>query len=303
MGGAGGLGKANIVVLGPNGSGKTCYMLAMYHAFKEGVGEFTLHTKDDDLGLYFEEAWFSIWKGRFLPEPTQITDKPYSFEFRHRFDVWMDFDWMDYRGGVLTARREATDIASFRQLVRRADCLFLCISGEHLQQAIRGRVRDIISDGAISRMRVFCDDAGPIPTVVLVTKSDLLHHRRRAEMLADVRRLFKPWFDDKRPIMICPVSVIDRENRDLPIVFFLYVFIRKQIAQAEKALRALRAEMEGRTSSCMGWVRETFGNLSNRKLRESIKRRNADLKRMMTRIQPLTDRLWKASLYYDNKEQ
>jgi len=302
MGDAGGLGKANIVILGHTGSGKTCYMLGMYHAFKEGVGEFTLHTKDHDSDLYFEEAWFKIRK-RHFPLPTEITTKPYSFEFRHRFDVLMQFDWTDYRGGILTARREATDLASFRQLVRRADCLFLCISGEHLQQAIRGRAQNIIFNGAISRMRVFCDDAGPIPTVILVTKSDLLHHRRPSEVLADVRRLFKLWFDDKRPIMICPVSVIDRENLDLPIVFFLHVFIRKQLAQAEKALRALKDEMEGRSSSFIGWVRETFGNLSNRKLRESIGQRDADLRRLIARIQPLTDRLWGASLYINEREE
>ena len=184
-------------MLGPPGSGRTCYTLGMYHAFKTSVGGFTVHTKDARLGRYFQEAWFGLRTARF-PAPTDYALEHCEFEVRYGFDLFMEFDWTNYRGSVLTARREAgtKDHDYFNDLVRRADCLFLCISGEHLQQAIEGRTWEIQHDAAISRMLFLCMDAEPIPTVILVTKSDLaIRHRgarrsrgRRAKSVPSVVR-------------------------------------------------------------------------------------------------------------------
>ena len=56
--------------------------------------------------LKFREAWRKIRQGIFPPANDE-NPVQYAFEFREGFNSLMDFDWVDYRGGVFSTGRRS----------------------------------------------------------------------------------------------------------------------------------------------------------------------------------------------------
>lgn len=52
-----------ITMLGASGTSKTCFMIGMYAAMREGVRGFTFSTSDWDLDLKLDEDWERILNG------------------------------------------------------------------------------------------------------------------------------------------------------------------------------------------------------------------------------------------------
>ena len=59
----------------------------------------------------------------------------------------MGFQWLDYRGLALSDRSTEQDVADLVEYLQASECLFLCISGEHLiSELTPSTVREIKSD-------------------------------------------------------------------------------------------------------------------------------------------------------------
>ena len=239
-----------ITTLGTTGAGKTSYLLGMYAIMQTGVQGFTLSAKDIDLDLELTERWeklISVKGEDRWPTPNAATMEEYSFEFSYGFRPLMGFELLDYRGLALSDRSTEQDVQDLVQYLSKSQCLFLCISGEHLIDPITpSTVRQIKSD----RMNQFIqqyvntnkqpDDLNPFPVAIMITKYDLCHHRNRDEIVADIQKLFQALFVPNSGWLttICPVSLgkelcndlekatIVPVNVHLPVVFAVYSQLR-----------------------------------------------------------------------------
>ena len=239
-----------ITVLGTTGAGKTSYLLGMYAQMQTGIQGFTLAAKDMDVDLELTERWeklISVTGEDRWPTPNAATMEYYGFDFSYGFRPLIGFEWLDYRGLALSDRSTEQDVIDLVQYLSTSQCLFLCISGEHLVDPITpSTVREIKSD----RMNQFIQqhisvnknptNQNPFPVAIVITKYDLCHHRDRDEIVADVQKLFQALFTPNSGwlTMICPVSLgkelcndldkgnIDPVNVHLPVVFAVYAQLR-----------------------------------------------------------------------------
>ena len=239
-----------ITMLGTTGAGKTSYLLGMYAVMQTGIQGFTLSAKDMDLDLELTERWeklISVKGEDRWPTPNAGAMEHYGFNFSYGFRPLMGFEWLDYRGLALSDRSTEQDVQDLVQYLSESQCLFLCISGEHLIEPVSpSTVREIKSD----RMNQFIQqyisekkqpsDRDPFPVAIVITKYDLCHHRNRDEIIADVQKLFQALFTPNTGwlTMICPVSLgkelckdldsgnIIPVNVHLPVVFAVYAQLR-----------------------------------------------------------------------------
>ena len=242
--------EIKITMLGTTGAGKTSYLLGMYAVMQTGIQGFTLAAKDMDLDLDLTQRWekLILLKGEDRwPTPNAAAMEYYGFDFSYGFRPVMGFQWLDYRGLALSDRSTEQDVADLVQYLTESECLFLCISGEHLVEPINPTtVREIKSD----RMNQFIQQyigvnknpnpQKPFPVAIVITKYDLCHHRDKDEIIADVKRLFQALFTPNSGwlVMICPVSLgkelcddpnnasIVPVNVHLPVVFAVYSQLR-----------------------------------------------------------------------------
>ncbi|MGV2829492.1 hypothetical protein [Myxosarcina sp. GI1(2024)] len=240
-----------IAMLGTSGAGKTSYLLGMYAVMQTGVQGFTLAAKDMDMDLDLTERWEQLIaiKGEDRwPAPNAAEMENYSFNFSYGFRPLIGFEWLDYRGLALSDRSSETDVKELSEYLTQCQCLFLCVSGEHLVDKITPTtVREMKSD----RMNQFIQQYvsrdfqptynRPFPIAIVITKYDLCQHREKQEIIADIKKLFQALFTPKSSwlVMICPVSLgkelgNDPHNGDivpvnvhLPIVFAVYAQLRK----------------------------------------------------------------------------
>ena len=242
--------EIKITMLGTTGAGKTSYLLGMYAVMQTGVQGFTLSAKDMDLDLELTQRWeklISLQGEDRWPTPNAAAMEYYGFEFSYGFRPLMSFQWLDYRGLALSDRSTEEDVGELVRYLEESECLFLCISGEHLVDEITpNTVREIKSD----RMNQFIQQyvsskknpnaQKPFPVAIIITKYDLCHHRDKDEIIADVKKLFQALFTPNSGwlVMICPVS-LGRElcedpdrariipvNVHLPVVFAVYSQLR-----------------------------------------------------------------------------
>ena len=93
-------------MLGNTGSGKTCYLAAMYQIMSMGfnLNGFSLKAKTRKNMIELEETWRLLAEGnenneRIWPEGTDTTQFiDFSLKYALREDV-AQFEWYDYRGG------------------------------------------------------------------------------------------------------------------------------------------------------------------------------------------------------------
>ena len=242
--------EIKITMLGTTGAGKTSYLLGMYAVMQTGIQGFTLAAKDMDMDLELTQRWeklISLTGEDRWPTPNAAAMEYYGFDFSYGFRPLMRFQWLDYRGLALSDRSTEQDVADLVQYLQESECLFLCISGEHLISEITpSTVREIKSD----RMNQFIQQyisakkqphsQKPFPVAIVITKYDLCHHRDKEEIIADVKKLFQALFTPNSGwlVMICPVSLgkelcddpdnanIIPVNVHLPVVFAVYSQLR-----------------------------------------------------------------------------
>ncbi len=237
-------------MLGTTGAGKTSYLLGMYAVMQTGIQGFTLAAKDIDLDLELTERWeqlISLEGEDRWPAPNAAATENYAFDFSYGFRPLIGFEWLDYRGLALSDRSEEPDVRELSDRLRESQCLFLCISGEHLIHPITPHtVRNLKSDRMNQFIQQFISNTAnptrdkPFPIAVVITKYDLCHHREKQEIIEDIKQLFQGLFAPNSGwlVMICPVSLgkelcdnpnsanIIPVNVHLPVVFAVYSQLR-----------------------------------------------------------------------------
>ena len=115
----------NVMMVGFSGTGKTSYMGAMYKIFNQrGYNGFRIRATDDVHHRAFSSIGRRLSEGIY-PDGTDVRDI-YEFELRHNNEDVLRFNWMDYRGGVLSERGNSELEQVVDQIVK-ADALMVFI--------------------------------------------------------------------------------------------------------------------------------------------------------------------------------
>ena len=89
----------NLTALGMSGSGKTCFLVAMYYAMSAGVNGYTLSMADAEDDYELRTKWKNMSELTGETRFPQGTDKngDYLFDLEYAYQTIKSFHWMDYR--------------------------------------------------------------------------------------------------------------------------------------------------------------------------------------------------------------
>jgi hypothetical protein len=212
-------GDVRITMIGYQASGKTSYLLGMYHQMMIGSRGFTMRTVNLDdsrpLELKWDQLAMTTGKERW-PEPTAGDPEDYHFILEYGMAPFVDVDWVDYRGGTLDELYQSSQIQDFMARLTQSTCIALAISGEFLAEsvAIQAAVDDIrvqrINDLLSKLVRqTRPTPEKPLPIAIVVTKYDYCmagkHTRDQIEKV--IQRLLHPLFA-KRYLVLRPPSFL-----------------------------------------------------------------------------------------------
>ena len=285
--------KIKILMLGDSSSGKTCFMLGMYAAIQNG-SKFSLKATDPDEGVEMATLWSTIVGESGEERWPRGTDTPqiYNFELCYAYKSLIEFEWLDYRGGSMLDISSDDNVRTLRNYAAESNGLFFCISGKDLREPVtEANLQNIAIKSKANLMGQYLQYLNinrrparkkSFPIIIMVTKYDYCYHRKKRELMEDVKKMFPPLFAPNSDwlVMICPVTLgkelaensdygkIEPRNLDIPVAFVLYCILTEQARIQDEKFTEIDDQLE---------VLES--NLFNRWInRRKIKRLNESLR-------------------------
>lgn len=114
-----------ILMVGNKESGKTTYMAGSFGLLERGIENFFVDT-DADSKQWFRRLFNSLKNGDY-PSPTDKRQN-YSIKFYHKTQKILDFEWVDYNGGVITE----ANVEKFKQDMDSSDGIMIFLEAHAL---------------------------------------------------------------------------------------------------------------------------------------------------------------------------
>ena len=202
-------------MVGASGSGKTCYITAMYAKMATGFDGFTLVT-DDQTRVQLEKDIYHLRKASGKERFPDATPNAYTREFDFRLSYArkriINFSLMDYAGGIILSKQGTYE--QFKNSLSECTALYIFIDGESLCDGDKiERIENVRYDCALAVTPLIQDFAdtheGALPPIVfVVTKSDLcMKYVNDDEIIHILRELFSPAFCEGATTYVCGVSL------------------------------------------------------------------------------------------------
>ena len=207
----------NILMIGNKESGKTTYMASAFGLLEGGVSGFYIKT-DVSSKTWFRKLFSEIKNGNY----PNATDKRSTFEFElyHDQTKILDFNWIDYNGGIITEQsidNLEKDIAQSEGMMifLEADALWRNNTSVHKFRRILALIANHLENSEHPLFSV----------VIVLTKYD----RISADVgLDEVTEHIKMFLDDAKNndkiyVRVVPVSCTDKGfyNVELPLLDIL----------------------------------------------------------------------------------
>ena len=243
--------RIQITMLGVSGSGKTSFMTAMYGMMSTGdcLQGFLLSSENVSQHQRLAKNWEELLDddSREWPESTAGETATYDFNLTHGTKPVIGFDWLDYRGGAIKDPNvNAPDLVQLQERLSSSSSIFICVSGERLATAVKPA--DFTKTGVSNINNLLVNTFNnvkvnnPPALVIVITKYDKCSHRSKAEITAEIKKLFQPWFAENSSwlVLVCPVTLgsslsrdeksgeIDPKGIHLPIIFSLVADLARQ---------------------------------------------------------------------------
>lgn len=284
-----------ITMLADSGAGKTCYMLAMYGGMLTNPHGFSLVAANRDQDIELQALWSNLvqlkgkdrWPQPTLPAQNANPDEAkdtylYEFLLNYAANPLIKFEWLDYRGGAIVDFSSKNDVQNLNNYLSNSSCLFLCISGEHLQQSVNNNLalaQVNTKANAINNHLVYLHTTinqrrqKYFPVVITISKYDLCYGKRtREKLIADVKLLFPSLFvpGSRWIVMICPITlgkklatnpdtgIIKPKNCHLPLIFALWTKLREDVISSDKTMQQITKELANFED--MNWLRKWLNN-------------------------------------------
>ena len=279
-------------ILGKSGSGKTCYLLAMYRKLRRGVAGYSISAQDDTLNKELSDMFNRLNNGQDQSRFPQTTDyvETYPFNLNYASRKIESFDWIDYPGRITV---DITD-EKYEQVVKtieESSMLFICVDGELLRsddtkKTIEDKIEAIQDECAYDLNDFFAkyvEANNKLPPIgIILTKSDLfMHDTNEEEIRVILQEAFSPLFVAKN-IRIGVISVtlgeniqddnysgeVDPVNIHLPIFMGIWCALNDRIKEYTDKLAANRSstsDLQGKISDKNSRINSLTQNVSNLK--------------------------------------
>lgn len=243
-------------ILGPSGTGKTCFLLGMYSELSAGKDGFSLSTDDDNevkfRNLYQKICNVELGEERF-PSGTSGNSTT-KFTLRYGCEPILRFFWFDYSGDALLTKTKGdfNDYNEIKSVINNSACLYVCIDGEMLceddQEIVMHNLRDRIVSVTNFFFSEYVEKNLLLPPIVfVVTKYDLCidyspEYKNCERLYAIIKKSFCSIFvREQQIITVIPVSVginISKAsdggnfkpiNMDVPVLLGTWFILEKKL--------------------------------------------------------------------------
>lgn len=209
-------------MIGMSSAGKTCYITAMYMKMSAGFDGFTLVT-DDKTRTKLERDILTLrepkGQDRFPTATDETTTRSYEFRLSYETKKIINFEMLDYAGGLLRSRENT--YAQVKESIAESTALYIFVDGKSFCAGDREeRKENVFYDCAMTVTPIIQDFAdtheGNLPPIVfVVTKADLCKQYVSSEEITTViKDLFSPAFSEGTYSYICVVSLGDTISDD-----------------------------------------------------------------------------------------
>lgn len=331
-----------ITILGMSGAGKTCYLLSLYYMMGAGKAGYTI-TTDEDTDVQLRDYYVrlddqTLPRERRFPAGTD-TSKSYTFNLEYGYRKIMDFDWIDYPGGLLD-RKNSGNIEEYEKVkksIQGSSSLIICVDGtlfskekskdgkveiDKIVQNIKSQCSNVIN----TFFSDYANNNRAIPlTEIVITKYDLCREFMNKDMIYEIiKKAFTPFFvknDVEKVVTIIPVSIdknsigkmgIEPINIELPIFMSIYVALIKKIRNIILEIRKNEQELSKLDSKLLKEKNRIFkrkgemAQLSGQKksLVDKINAKNTEKESMQMYLQNMLEVLKKIkNIYIDGEKR
>lgn len=245
-------------MVGMSGSGKTCFVYAMYDYMQLTHNGFSFTAEDPDVDLDLMNGWSSIaFEGKWPPGTMKTTN--YDFFVQYATKPIMNFSWCDYRGGVLTSRSDESDKKEFLQRLKESSCLIITIGADTVKEILEGNMRKTLElkilNSLIKRFEV--ENTRRIPIIFALTKADLYTKDEQGKLLDLIKNYFNSLYTEGSGWMfgIVPVTLgrfektenprdiigeVAPKNIHIPVMFFVASVLKEKAAEIQGKLNDIR---------------------------------------------------------------
>ncbi len=220
----------------------------------EGLSGFNFNIKDYNQGLFLDDAWFALFGADAVWPPGNEETTVYEFDCLYDGAKIGDFQWLDYRGGILNAALtddSENEVNRFHQSAEDSDALLVCLPADMLLnennvdcRRMLQRYRNVLTKQGL--------DVKNKALVFMITKADLCKTEENAQAcVRTVRKAFNRFFSkEQKNAMIALVQLgrfdgdnfeqgapidgdIEPYNIHLPILYPIYLDMEKEIRRLE----------------------------------------------------------------------
>lgn len=179
----------NILMVGHSRSGKTSFMAGMYEYLGEDTEGYGISAKQENQMVHLQKMGEELSKGKY-PDGTDVQSH-YEFAFTVRGRELIPFNWIDYRGGILSSDDpDDTDIEWFMYAIKKADALVVFLDGQKLvQPGARWNMEYDVLLSCIERSLTVQHDTF-FPICFVITKADSVPDGATFHGLERFRNLF-----------------------------------------------------------------------------------------------------------------
>ncbi|MBR3776820.1 MAG: hypothetical protein IKL02_04415 [Kiritimatiellae bacterium] len=235
-----------VMMIGLSRAGKTSYMGAMYKRFEEGIGGFSIKAINSEDGRALQKIGNNLSKGIY-PGNTDIRSE-YKFKLLYENSELMEFDWTDYRGGLLVDFNNEKELDKWECELQSADAVIAFLDSSAMDR--RTSVNrysgfsqmEAISD-LITRVASSHSDNEAFPISFVMTKIDALKDNKiEGDEWEQLGELMKDVASSKNIHGMLTGTVVGKEclNIEWPFLMSMVFGLKGKIARVCAEADALK---------------------------------------------------------------
>lgn len=224
-----------VMMIGLSSAGKTSYMGAMYNRFSDGVGGFSIKADSSDAGQSLQRIGNNLSNGLY-PSNTDIRST-YKFQLFYEDSSVMEFDWTDYRGGILVDFENEIELNKWESELHEADAVIVFLDSTAMDKKYSRKYSgfsqmDAISD-LITRVAASHKESEIFPISFVLTKIDALKKKIDGDEWERLNELLKGIASSKNIYGMLTGTIVGKDccNIEWPFIMSMAFGLRNKIVR------------------------------------------------------------------------
>ena len=210
-----------LTMIGPSGTGKSCYLYATYFRMLEGVAGFNFNCKDYNQARELASAWEVVLGDGVWPPGTDSSEE-YRFACMKDGARIGEFSWLDYRGGLLNETGgNQKEVDDFLARACSSDAILACVPADAIlatrsESGKRNNQWGRIKVGLLGALAAIYQTTSLPSLIFLVTKSDLCKSPEDGRYCVEtIRSTFAQYFSGKPKYAMVAATRMGRFSDDV----------------------------------------------------------------------------------------